>query len=265
MASAADLQDPVGNAIATGAPAALAAKAEQPWPRIFVLAVLAGAFIAFGSVAALVAQANMGDGGAVRLISGAAFSVGLMMVMIVGAELFTGNTMMMLPATTGDLTVGRMLGAWTTVWLGNLLGALIVAFLFAAAGGLDDGVGDAAIALAVGKLAKSPGAVFASGILANMLVCLAVWMSMAALTLPAKILAVLGPVMIFVAAGLEHSIANMSIIPLGWLAAPGDGLPLGAGALNLIFSTLGNIVGGAMTALAIAYGHDAMRLKEIDR
>ena len=262
MAAKVDVQDPVGDAIAAGAPAALATKAKSAWPRMVALAVLAGAFIAFGSVISLIAQANMDDGGAVRLLSGAAFSVGLMMVMIVGAELFTGNTMMVLPVTTGDLTAGRMVGAWATVWLGNLLGALAVAFLFAAAGGFGEGVGDAAIALADDKLAKSPGTVFASGILANMLVCLAVWMSMSAQTLPAKILAIMGPVMIFVAAGLEHSIANMSIIPLGWLAAAGDDLALGAGALNLIFSTLGNVVGGAALAIAIGYGHDALRPDE---
>jgi formate/nitrite transporter len=258
MAQDATVEDPSGEAIASAAPELLVAKAQQPWARIFVLAILAGAFIAFGSVAALVAQANMGDGGAVRLLSGAAFSVGLMMVMVVGAQLFTGNTMMLLPCVTGGLTAGRLASAWTIVWLGNLVGAVAIALLFAASGGLGDGVGEAAIALAEGKLAKSPGAVFSSAILANMLVCLAVWMSMAARTVPAKILAVFGPVTIFVAAGLEHSIANMSILPLGWLAASATAPDFASGALNLLFSTLGNIVGGVALAIGIAYGHDAL-------
>ena len=143
--------------------------------------------------------------------------------------------------------------------MGVIVDLVIIALLFAAAGGFGDGVGDAAIALADGKLAKSPVEIFCSGILANMLVCLAVWMSMSALTLPAKILAVVGPVTIFVAAGLEHCIANMSIIPLGWLAAPNESADLASGAVNLIASTLGNVVGGSMLALAIAYGHNAVR------
>lgn len=251
-------QDLSGSAIAAAAPALLAEKAKQSWACMFVLAVLAGTFIAFGSIAALLAQANMGDGGAVRLLSGVVFSVGLMMVMIVGAELFTGNTMMALPVTTGDLTTGRMATAWAVVWLGNLAGSLVVVLLFGASGGFSDGVGDAAVALAEGKLAKSPVAVFCSGILANMLVCLAVWTSMSALSLPAKVLAVVGPVTIFVAAGLEHSIANMSILPLGWLASPAAA-DFGAGAVNLFWATLGNVLGGSALAVGISYGHDMLR------
>ncbi|MGK2909034.1 MAG: formate/nitrite transporter family protein [Sphingobium sp.] len=251
--------DPVGDAIAKAAPAILAAKAQQPLARMVVLAILAGALIAFGSVASLVAQANMGDGGVVRMLSGGAFSIGLMMVMIVGAELFTGNTMMILPTLTGDLGVGRMVGAWAIVWIGNLIGSVAVALLFHAAGGLTNGVGEAARALGEAKLGKSAVAIFCSAILANMLVCLAVWMAMGARTISAKVAAILGPVMIFVSAGLEHSIANMSILPLGWLAQAGHAPDLALGLTNLTFSTAGNIVGGAIMALGIAYGHDAWR------
>lgn len=222
------------------------------------LAVLAGMFIGFGSIAALVAQSNMANAGAVQLLSGAAFSVGLMLVMIVGAELFTGNTLMVLPVAIGELAAGRMLGAWTVVWLGNLVGSLLLAGLFFAADGLTGGVGEAAISLADGKLEKSAVAVFCSGILANILVCLAVWMAMAAPTIPAKILVILGPVTIFVAAGLEHSIANMSILPLGWLADTSAAPDLAGAATNLLFSTLGNIAGGAALALAITYGHGTL-------
>jgi formate/nitrite transporter len=262
VASAEPFDDPVGEAIAATAPAALAAKAQQPWASMAVLAILAGAFIAFGSVAALVAQANMDDVGAVRLLSGAAFSVGLMLVMVVGAELFTGNTMMLLPALTGALKPGRMLGAWALVWIGNLIGAITIAGLFAASGGIDDGVGAAAIALADGKLAKAPGAIFCSAILANMLVCLAVWMSMKARTIAGKGLAIIGPVTIFVAAGLEHSIANMSILPLGWLAAPSQTPDLAGGLVNLTFSTAGNIIGGSALGIGIAWGHDQLRRQD---
>ncbi|MFZ2996712.1 formate/nitrite transporter family protein [Sphingobium sp.] len=251
--------DPVGDAIAKAAPVALAAKAQQPVAHMIVLAILAGAFIAFGSIASLVAQANMGDGGVVHILSGGAFSIGLMMVMIVGAELFTGNTMMVLPTLTGDLGAGRMAGAWAVVWIGNLIGSIVIAGLFHAAGGLENGVGEVAIALSNAKMAKSAMAIFCSAILANMLVCLAVWMAMGARTIPARILAIVGPVMIFVSAGLEHSIANMSILPLGWLAQAGHAPDLAGGLANLASSTVGNIVGGAAVALGIAYGHDGWR------
>lgn len=127
---------------------------------MLVLAILAGVFIGLGSVVSLVAQSGMGDGGAVQLMAGAAFSVGLMLVMVVGAELFTGNTLMVLPVVTGDLKPARMLGAWTMVWAGNLIGSVMLAVVFWAAGGLSDGVGDAAIALVDAKLAKSPLATF---------------------------------------------------------------------------------------------------------
>lgn len=231
---------------------------------MLVLAILAGIFIGFGSIVALVAQSGMNDGGAVKLMAGAAFSVGLMLVMVVGAELFTGNTLMVLPVVTGDLKASRMLGAWAMVWTANLFGSLLLAILFWAAGGLSDGVGDAAIALADTKLDKTPLATFCSAVLANILVCLAVWMAMATKSIVTKLLVILGPVMIFVAAGLEHSVANMSILPLGWLADPSIAPDLRSALANLVFSTLGNIAGGAALGLAIAYGHSALTRASAD-
>jgi formate/nitrite transporter len=255
-------RDPVGKSIAQAAPETFATKAEQPWKRMFVLALLAGAFIAFGSVISVVAQSGMGEGppfGAVQVMSGLAFSVGLILVMIAGAELFTGNTMMLLPTVTGALSGRRMLGAWGIVWLGNLVGSLAIALLFAASGGLEGVVGEAAATALDIKLAKSAPAIFCSAILANILVCLAVWMSMNAITIPARIVSIVGPVMVFVAAGLEHSVANMSILPLGWLAGAPEGVAWSAGLKNLAVSTLGNVMGGAILALGLAYGHGTLR------
>lgn len=233
----------------------LAEKAGQPWGQMSVMAALAGAFIAFGSVASLVARSNMAATGGVDLLAGVIFSVGLILVMIVGAQLFTGNVMLVLPAVNGELAVGRMLGAWSVVWLGNLIGSAAIALLFAAGGGLSGEVGAAAAAIGADKLAKSPFELFCSAILANMLVCVAVWMAMTAQSLAAKVLVIVGPVTIFVAAGLEHSIANMSLLPLAWLAAPTQAPALMAGAINLVTSTLGNIAGGALIALGIAFGN----------
>ena len=246
--------DPVGAVIAAEAPDLLAAKAEAAWPRMIALAVLAGAFIAFGSIAFLIVQAMPDEvDGPVQLLSGAAFSVGLLLVMVAGGELFTGNTMFVLPVFAGRLKAGRMAAACAAVWVGNLAGSLLVAILFVAAGGLDPAVGRAAAEVAATKLAKDVPALLASGVLANMLVCLAVWMAMAARTIPAKAVAIVGPVTVFVAAGLEHSIANMSLLPIGLMAgAEGD---LAAVARNLAVSTVGNILGGGAVALMLAAGH----------
>ncbi|NJC33574.1 formate transporter [Sphingomonas jejuensis] len=251
-------QDAVGPEIADAAPDLLAKKVAVSWPRIAMLGIAAGAFIAFGSIAYLIVQGAGETTGAVQLLSGAAFSIGLMLVVVTAAELFTGDTMLMLPAATGKMRVSVMLGTWAVVWLTNLIGSLAIVGLFLAAGGLnglDGGIGEAAAATAATKLGKGAAATLASGILANMLVCLAVWMAMGAKQVAAKLIAVVPPVTLFVAAGFEHSIANMSLLPLGLAAA---GWPGGVGvavASNLALSTAGNILGGAAVAFALGSGH----------
>ncbi|WP_275887472.1 formate/nitrite transporter family protein [Sphingomonas carotinifaciens] len=251
------MNDPTGAKIAQAAPDALADKAELPWARMMVLAMLAGMFIGFGSIAFLIVQANAYPmTGPAQLLSGAAFSVGLILVMLTGAELFTGNTMFTLPAAMHRLTGRRLFAAWIVAWAGNLIGSVALAALFTAAGGLEglEGhVGEAAARVAQDKLDKAPATIFASGVLANILVCLAVWMAMSAGSIPAKILAIIGPVTIFVAAGFEHSVANMSLIPMGLMAGTSGGaVSIGS---NLVVSTIGNIVGGSLVSLALGFGH----------
>lgn len=228
---------------------------------MLVLALLAGAFIAFGSVAFLVVQAGAAEpDGPVQLLSGAAFSVGLILTLVTGAELFTGNTLFVLAVRQGRLGVARMLGAWSLVWVGNLIGSVAIAGLFVAAGGGDavDGlVAQAAVDVAATKVDKGVTALIASGILANMLVCLAVWGAMGARSISSRVLAIVGPVTVFVAAGFEHSIANQSLLPIGWLLQPSDGtsVDLAGIARNLALSTIGNIIGGALIALAFGHAH----------
>ncbi|KTF70658.1 formate/nitrite transporter family protein [Sphingomonas sp. HT-1] len=251
-------EDPTPKEIAAGAPDALAAKVDRSYPRMLVLAMLAGALIGFGSIGYLIVQAGPGaPSGAGQLLSGLAFSVGLMLVMVTGAELFTGNTMFVLPAAEGRLSAGRMIVAWTVVWIGNLLGSAALAAAFVAAGGaegVDGGVAAAAVRVATEKVGKGAGALLLSGMLANMLVCLAVWGAMTATSVSSKVLAIVGPVTLFVAAGFEHSIANQSLLPIGWLVQSGDAVG-GAGiAYNLALSTVGNIAGGAVVALGLGFG-----------
>jgi formate/nitrite transporter len=227
---------------------------------LLVLGFLAGVFIAFGSIFSLVVL-SVPEGavpfGVLQLLAGLAFSLGLILVMIAGAELFTGNTLMVtlwLQQENGWSEVGR---AWALAYLGNFAGSLFVVVLFTLSGGHAAGDGlfaAAALDLAGDKTAMGAPALLASGILANMLVCLAVWMTFAARTVQGKIIALVPPIAAFVAAGLEHSVANMSLIPFGlaalWLdGGPADpSLGLVGFAWNLLWSTLGNILGGGLVA-----------------
>jgi formate transporter len=253
----------------------LTGKIAMPTGKTAVLSVLAGAYIAFGAIVFLVTGAG-GDGfsGPQTLLSGLGFSVGLMLVIVAGAELFTGDTLLVVKRVRGSLSAGTMWRFWGLVYAGNFVGALLVAALFILAGGHMAGegaVGANILEVAGSKADKGVLALFASGILANMLVCLAVWAAQAARTIPGKILALTGPVAAFVTAGLEHSVANMSILPMGLMidafAAPEfwqmagteagaePGLTLGGALVNIAVCTVGNAVGGASIGLAYWYAY----------
>ncbi|MCP3053684.1 formate/nitrite transporter family protein [Aurantimonas marianensis] len=253
----------------------LSGKVKKPATDVVVLSVLAGAYIAFGSIFYLVTGAgDEGLFGLSRLFSGVAFSVGLILVVIAGAELFTGDTMLVIQRVRHTLDRATMWRFWGMVYAGNFIGSLIIAILFVVAGGhwIGDGaVGLNALRVAAGKTGDPFYANFAAGILANMLVCLAIWLALAARTVPGKILAIVGPISTFVAAGFEHSIANMSIIPIGlmtkWFAgepfwtmtasAPDafDGLTVGWFLWSLLFVTIGNMIGGGLVGLSYWYAY----------
>lgn len=255
----------------------------EPKPKraddgVLVLSVLAGMFVAFGASIFLATGAGGADyAGGQQFAAAIGFSVGLILCIVAGAELFTGNTLLVVSKVEGHHRTGRIVRFWGLVWLGNLAGSLLVAFLFVLAGAHLAGEGAVGLhALEVGddKMGKGIVATFASGILANMLVCLAVWASQGARTIPGKILAIIGPVAGFVVLGFEHSVANMSLLPiagmihafagadfwqsvalLGTNAAEFGSIGLFAFILNLIVSTLGNIVGGAVIGLSYWYAY----------
>ncbi|MBC8130792.1 MAG: formate/nitrite transporter family protein [Rhizobiaceae bacterium] len=253
----------------------LSGKVKKPSGDVLLLAVLAGAYIAFGSIAYLVVSAGDGSySGPQHLLAGLGFSVGLALVVVAGAELFTGDTMLVINRIRDTLDSGTMWRFWGLVYGGNLAGAVLVAFLFVVAGGHlpgDGAVGIAALEAARTKVDKGIVALIASGILANMLVCLAIWVTQAARTVPGKLLALAGPIAVFVAAGFEHSVANMSIIPIAigiktfaapefWTAAGAAPEAFGSVTLfgfayNLLFVTLGNVIGGASIGLAYWYAY----------
>ena len=240
------------------------AKASAPTVTLLVLGGLAGAFIALGAVLSTTITAGSSLGyGPTKWLSGIGFSLGLILVIIAGAELFTGNNLVVMSVVSGHTSVGRLLRNWGLVYVGNLAGALLIVFLVYGAkwwSGGEGAVGGAALATAASKAALPFWVVFYRGILANILVCLAVWLATAGRTVVDKVFAIIFPISAFVAAGFEHSVANMYIIPEGMLikGQPGmttaSGLPAGVLAklnlhglaTNLAAATLGNIVGGAV-------------------
>ena len=229
------------------------AKAALPILHTFVLALLAGAFIAFGAMTYSMAVTGSELGfGPTRLLGGVAFSLGLVLVVIAGAELFTGNNLIVMAWADRKISTGALLRNWSLVYVGNFIGAAATAAIVHLSGVNslgDGGLGATAVEIARVKTGLPFAEAFFRGVLCNTLVCLAVWLSYAAHTVPGKILAVIFPVTAFVAMGFEHSVANMYFIPIGMLAGP-DGVDSAAlvdGLVgNLVPVTLGNIVGGCV-------------------
>jgi formate transporter len=241
------------------------AKTELDAPRLLTLALLAGAFIAFGGVFATTALAGTGGApwGPVRVLAGLAFSVGLVLVVVGGAELFTGNTLIVMAWASGRVSAGALLRSWTIVYAGNVAGAVGVALAVCLAGTHRAGEGAfgvTAFGIAHAKLQLGPAQAVVLGVLGNVLVCLAVWLSYSARSTADRLLAVVGPISAFVAAGFEHSIANAYFVPFAILVAGvdpgfvdahglgprGAGLTWGAFAVgNLLPVTIGNVIGGA--------------------
>jgi formate/nitrite transporter len=249
------------------------AKAKMDAVTMFVLAVLAGAFIALGAVfSTTVATAEGVPFGIGRMLSGLVFCLGLILVILAGAELFTGNTLITMAWAAGEVNTWALLRNWIIVYIGNFVGALAtVALVFLTKqhtlGPSGGEVGRTVLALAAAKCKLGFVQAIASGIMCNALVCLAVWLTLGAHTTTDKILAILFPITAFVGAGFEHSVANMYFIPRGlviqrfaadWVATHAADLDLTSLTVsnflfrNLLPVTLGNIIGGAVL-VALVY------------
>jgi len=239
------------------------AKANASFLTTFVLGVLAGAFIALGALLSTVVATGSNFGyGVTKLLSGVAFSLGLILVVVAGAELFTGNNLITMSWVSRHISLRRLFRNWAIVYVGNLVGALsIVAMLYLADWWkqADAAVGGTALSIAAAKASLPFTVIVFRGILANALVCLAVWLASAGRSLTDKVLAIVFPITAFVAAGFEHSIANMYFLPMG-LALKGQpsvvqvsglsagelaNLDLGASIVNVAGATVGNVIGGA--------------------
>lgn len=235
-------------------------KTERKWYETLVLAVLAGVFIALAGALATIA-ASGASGMTATLIKGAVFPLGLILVVVCGSELFTGNCLLVAPAISREIKLSKMFKNLGIVYGGNLIGGIVIAVLVVYSHVLGKTDSDPAVAAtlaaAAAKCNMNFGDALLRGILCNMLVCLAVWASMASGSVPGKILAVYLPVFAFVVCGFEHSVANMYYLTAGLIAGAEYGITLSGLALGnallycLLPSTLGNIVGGS--AIACAY------------
>jgi len=239
-------------------------KTTSPWITVFVLGILAGAYIGFGGLLSTTVTFDlpkvMGIG-FTKLIAGSAFSVGLMLVVIAGAELFTGNNLMLSSVMTGKITLGAMSARWAVVWVANLIGSVLLALIFYLSGLWKTGnsaLGASAVGIAYLKVNLSFLEVLIRAIGCNWLVCLAVWMALAARQTIGKIFAIYFPIMAFVAIGFEHVVANMYFIPAGLflhncggIAPPAAYDPTSLNWINFFWknmlpATIGNIIGGGV-------------------
>ena len=242
--------------------------------RLFVLGILAGAFIAFASEGSNMAAFNLlaepDTYGLGRCVAGVVFPTGLMLVVLAGGELFTGNTLMGIALVRGRITLAAMLRNWFWVYLGNFVGSVFLAHMMVNSGLFNNGagmLGGVTIRIASGKASLPFLSAFYLGIMCNWLVCLAVWIAYGAQDMGGKILGIFCPIWLFITSGFEHSVANMYYVPAGLMAkanpawaAASKLSPEALDALtwpaffvnNLVPVTLGNIMGG-MGFVGMAY------------
>jgi formate/nitrite transporter len=247
-------------------------KARRDALALMILGLLAGSFIALGAIFMTVVLTGATElpWGVARLLAGLAFSLGLILVIVSGAELFTGDSLMIVACASRRITLGALLRAWSLVYVGNIVGAVATAALVFLAGqyGFAEGaVGKMALGIASAKAALPTIQLFFLAVLCNVLVCLAVWMSFGARSTTDKIMVIVPPIAAFVAAGFEHSIANLYFLPYGlaikaW-ATPEFWATIGQDATtyselttsgafhNVVVATIGNLVGGSLLVGAV--------------
>lgn len=251
-------------------------KTKLPAINMILLGILAGAFIAFASGGSNMAAFNLfarsETYGLGKALAGSIFGTGLMLVVVAGGELFTGNTLIIAGVLDKKISVGGMLKNWVFVYIGNMIGSILIAYFMYASGLFSSGadmLGGMTIKIAVYKVGLTFKQAFILGIMCNWLVCLAVWMSYGAKDMTGKILSVFFPIWLFITSGFEHSIANMYYIPAGIMAKADPSFVEAASTLgvtieklnhlnwreffvsNLLPVTLGNILGGCVFVAAV--------------
>ncbi|MBK4738596.1 formate/nitrite transporter family protein [Noviherbaspirillum pedocola] len=240
-----------------------ATKARLPLRSMLMLGILAGAFIGLGALYYVIVRSDASLSAAIKqILGGMAFALGLILVVVAGAELFTGNNLLVMAWADRKITTFELLRSWAIVCVGNFIGAVGLAILvfLARHAEINEGlIGQEYLRIAAQKVSLPFWTAFFRGVLCNALVCLAVWMAMAGRSVVDKVVAVVVPVSAFVAAGFEHSVANMYFIPMAMLLQMGGGNE-SHGAItwltfmhNLIPVLLGNVVGGSVLVGLVYY------------
>jgi formate transporter len=247
-------------------------KAKLSWRRTFVLAILAGMYIGFGGLLVVLVGAGTSElpYGLVKLLMGLVFSIGLILVVVGGGELFTGSTIVALAGVDKKITWSKVFKNWGLVYLGNFVGAIILAILillskeYQLGGGL---ITESILKIAASKLHYSFISALVMGILCNIFVCLGLWLSYSSRSTGDKIIAIIFPITAFVALSFEHSVANMYLLSSAWLIKLFDpaAAALYSGSsfitlyniivVNLIPVTIGNIIGGLFVWLMYRFAY----------
>ena len=234
------------------------AKARLPFTSLVMLGLLAGAFIGLGALFSVIVMSDAAiPMGLRRVLAGGVFTLGLFLVLVAGAELFTGNNLLAMAWAERRITTLDVLYNWAIVCTANFVGALALAWLvFLSGHPSNDGgaVAQAYLRIAAAKTSLTPLAAFASGVMCNVLVCTAVWVAMAGRSVTDKLVAIVLPVSAFVAAGFEHSVANMYLIPMAMMLQEASGRAADFGGLwrNLVPVIAGNVMGGSVL-VALVY------------
>jgi formate transporter len=231
------------------------AKTATPFLSLVMLGVLAGAFIGLGALYSVIVFADPALGlAAKRVLGGVVFSLGLVLVVVAGAELFTGNNLLAMAWAQGMVSTREVLHNWAVVCAANFIGAAGLAVLVFLSGHAET-YASTYLDIAAAKSALSFWSAFWRGVLCNALVCLAVWMTLAGRSVTDKVLAVVLPISAFVAAGFEHSIANMYLFPVAGLLQAAAGQPASFAWLwtNLVPVIAGNLVGGSVLVALVYY------------
>lgn len=250
--------------------------------KLILLGIAAGFFIGIGAEASSLAMHGISNVGLARTVAGAVFPIGLMLIVLLGGELFTGNCLISMAVYDKKAKLKGMIRNLTIVYISNFIGAALMAWMINNCGQLnfsDGGAGAFTIKVALGKVGIDPIQAIVSGILCNVLVCLAIFMAATAKDVAGKCIAIFFPIFVFVISGFEHCVANMYYIPAGILAAHNpiyaakatelygitaeqlSGLNFGTMFSNLLPVTIGNIIGG-MVFVGLLYWY-LYRKKEV--
>lgn len=219
--------------------------------KTFILAIFAGIFISLAAILSVVASLSIDSYSIAKIMSALVFPIGLILVILMKTELFTGNSLLVIPLLNKDIKVKQLLKNWLIVYLGNLFGSLLISLLIINTP-LKDVISASFIKIANAKISLSLSSSIILGILCNFLVCLAVFLASNAKTIGEKVIVIFLPIFTFVALSFEHSVANMSYLSLGYLLD--NTISIGKILLNnLLPVTIGNIIGGSLLGISIYY------------